>query len=158
MNRHQFTVATQIAIIAVIFVKSPVSLAGVFKCTGPDGSTTYQSKPCNSDTTQARIKLRTHSYSPSANSQSAESTGKSSNGTAPSVVLYSTSWCGYCKKIRKLFADNNIAYKEYDIEESAKAKREYDKLNGKGVPLTTIDGTLVRGFKRDRLLALAKPH
>ena len=49
-----------------------------------------------------------------------------------SVVLYSTSWCGYCAKTRQFFERNNINYVEYDVEKSAAAKRQYDELGGKG--------------------------
>ena len=44
------------------------------------------------------------------------------------VTMYSTSWCGYCKKARKYFDANNIAYVEYDIETNQSARRAYDRL------------------------------
>jgi len=62
------------------------------------------------------------------------------------VVLYSTSWCGYCAKTRRFFERNKINYVEYDIEKSATAKREYDNLGGGGVPLVLVDRQLVRGY------------
>jgi hypothetical protein len=34
------------------------------------------------------------------------------------VVLYSTAWCGYCRKAREFFAANGIRYVEYDIEKN----------------------------------------
>ena len=39
------------------------------------------------------------------------------------VVLYATEWCGYCKKAREFFKQNNIAYVKYDIEKSAEVAR-----------------------------------
>lgn len=73
---------------------------------------------------------------------------------------------GYCvvqhhmvrllQKGAQLFDNHNIAYKELDIEQSASARREYDRLNGKGVPLTSINGKLVRGYQPERILNLAK--
>ncbi|OUR72531.1 hypothetical protein A9Q78_06980 [Methylophaga sp. 41_12_T18] len=62
------------------------------------------------------------------------------------VVLYSTSWCGYCAKTRRFFAKNKINYVEYDIEKSETAKREYDNLGGGGVPLVLVEGQIVRGY------------
>lgn len=62
------------------------------------------------------------------------------------VVLYATSWCGYCKKTRDFFKENNIAYVEYDIEESAEGKAQYDQLNGSGIPLIVIRGEVIRGY------------
>ena len=63
-----------------------------------------------------------------------------------SVIMYSTSWCGYCKKARKHFARNKIPFKEYDIEKSKKAATEYRKLNGRGVPVILIGKQRMNGF------------
>jgi mycoredoxin len=62
------------------------------------------------------------------------------------VVLYATSWCGYCQKTRDFFKQNNIAYVEYDIEKSAEGKAQYDQMNGSGIPLVVIRGEVVRGY------------
>ena len=62
------------------------------------------------------------------------------------VVLYSTSWCGYCAKTRRFFERNKINYVEYDIEKSAIAKRQYDDLGGGGIPLVLVNRHLVRGY------------
>jgi len=73
-----------------------------------------------------------------------------------SVVLYATSWCGYCKKTRELLANNGIEYIEYDIEHSSRGKKEYDQLGGRGVPLLLIGGQTVRGYDPNTILKLAK--
>lgn len=65
---------------------------------------------------------------------------------ANSVVLYATDWCGYCKKTRQFFKDNNIAYVEFDIEKSAEGKQEYNQLQGKAIPLVVINGKVIRGY------------
>lgn len=72
------------------------------------------------------------------------------------VVLYATSWCGYCKKTRELLRDNGIAYTEYDIEKSERGRREYDELKGRGIPLMVIDGQVVRGYDANQILRLAQ--
>ncbi len=72
------------------------------------------------------------------------------------VVLYSTSWCGYCKKARNLLNEKNIAFIEYDIEKSAEGKRLYDALNGRGVPVLQVKGTVIYGYDKRGILAAAK--
>lgn len=67
------------------------------------------------------------------------------------VVLYATSWCGYCAKARNFFSNNNIPYLEYDIENSHEGKRQYDALGGRGVPLMVINGNIIRGFSPERI-------
>jgi mycoredoxin len=32
------------------------------------------------------------------------------------VIIYGTTWCGYCAQARKLLNENAIAFYEYDIE------------------------------------------
>jgi len=62
------------------------------------------------------------------------------------VTMYSTSWCGYCRKARELFTRQNIPFRELDIEKSAEAKKAYDALNGRGVPLLLIGDKQMTGF------------
>jgi glutaredoxin len=62
------------------------------------------------------------------------------------VVLYATSWCGYCKKARAFLKENNIAYVEYDIEKDTAGKVQYDALNGNGVPLMVVKGHVINGY------------
>ena len=72
------------------------------------------------------------------------------------VVLYATSWCGYCAKARDLLNKNDIDYLEYDIEASSRGRDEYDQLGGNGVPLLLIGGEMVEGYNPDRILMLAQ--
>jgi mycoredoxin len=62
------------------------------------------------------------------------------------VVLYATEWCGYCKKTRSFFNENNIAFVEFDIENSSEGRAQYDQLHGSGIPLVMIKGELIRGY------------
>lgn len=69
----------------------------------------------------------------------------------PIVVMYATSWCGYCKKARQYFEDNGIAFVEYDIERDRAAKRDYDALLGSGTPLLYQGYTRVVGFDQRQI-------
>lgn len=70
------------------------------------------------------------------------------------VILYATSWCGYCKEARKLFKENGIDYFEYDIEKSPEGRDQFTRLGGKGVPLILINGTVLKGFDTNEVLEL----
>jgi Glutaredoxin and related proteins len=72
------------------------------------------------------------------------------------VVLYATTWCGYCKKARELFKANNIEYFEYDVEKSSEGREQFDRLGGKGVPLIVIDGKVLKGYDPEKIIMLAK--
>ena len=69
-----------------------------------------------------------------------------SNSKAKSVIMYSTSWCGYCKKARSHFTRNNIPFREFDIEKSKQAAKDYKKLKGRGVPVILIGKQRMNGF------------
>lgn len=70
------------------------------------------------------------------------------------VILYATAWCGYCAKARKLLDDHNIDYYEYDIEKSVEGREQYKALGGRGVPVLLIKGQVIKGYSREKMLAL----
>ncbi len=71
-----------------------------------------------------------------------------------SVVMYSAVWCGICKNAKRYFNQNGIAFKEYDIETSAKGRRDYKKLRGRGVPIILVGKKRINGFTPKSFKAL----
>lgn len=69
------------------------------------------------------------------------------------VILYATSWCGYCAKTREFLGERGIAYTELDIEKSSDARRAYDALGGRGVPVLKVNGTVIHGYNPQGILA-----
>ncbi len=69
------------------------------------------------------------------------------------VVLYATDWCGYCKQTKRFLDSKGIAFREFDIEKDAEARKAYEALGGRGIPLIDVNGTLIRGFDPDEILA-----
>ncbi len=72
------------------------------------------------------------------------------------VILYATSWCGYCKRTRAFFAENNIKYTEYDVEKSEEGRKRYEALGGKGVPVVDIRGTVIYGYSTNKMESTLK--
>jgi glutaredoxin-like YruB-family protein len=72
------------------------------------------------------------------------------------IVLYATDWCGYCKQTKRFLDSKGIAFKEFDIEKDAEARKAYEALGGRGIPLIDVNGTLIRGFDPDEILAALK--
>ena len=76
------------------------------------------------------------------------------------VVLYSTSWCGVCRRARSYFESEGIPFEEKDIErdpgaqEEMLAKAREAGMNVRGVPVIDVGGTLVNGFDQARVAAL----
>lgn len=85
---------------------------------------------------------------PKARVPMASQTPKAEAGEAK-IILYRTSWCGYCNKTAALLDSLDVAFVEKDIEADSGAAAEYrQKARGyTGIPLTDINGQLVKGFK-----------
>lgn len=72
--------------------------------------------------------------------------GPASAAKTKSVVMYSTSWCGFCKKAERHFRANRIPFKDYDIEKSESAAREFREMRARGVPVILIGKQRMNGF------------
>ena len=72
------------------------------------------------------------------------------------VVLYATDWCGYCKLTRRFLDQKGIPFKEYDIEKDAEARKAYEALGGRGIPVLDVNGTLIRDYAPEKIMAALK--
>jgi len=130
----------------VLLVISTHSYGQLYKWVDADGSVHYgDSPPENANLEQITGKVS--SYTSVSVETNALDANNSTLGNGPKrVVMYSTSWCGYCRKAARHFRKNNIPFSERDIEKSASAAREYKKLNGRGVPVILIGKKRINGF------------
>jgi glutaredoxin len=62
------------------------------------------------------------------------------------VVMYSASWCPICDKARAYFESNGIPFQEYDVEQSKKGKRVYQRMDVSGVPVIIVGDRRMVGF------------
>ncbi|SFH80194.1 MULTISPECIES: glutaredoxin family protein [unclassified Pseudomonas] len=72
------------------------------------------------------------------------------------VVLYATAWCGYCKQIRRFLDQKGIPYQAFDIEKDAQARKTYEALGGGGIPFVDVNGTLIREYSPEKIMAALK--
>ena len=75
---------------------------------------------------------------------------------AKKVVMYSAEWCGVCTKAKKYFRSKKIPFKERDIDKSKKARKAFDKLNGKGIPVILVGKKRMNGFSVKRFESIYK--
>jgi glutaredoxin len=68
------------------------------------------------------------------------------------VVVYGTSWCGWCKRTRQWLDERSIPFVDKDVErdpgaaEELARKAEQRNTRARGVPWVDARGTLVKGF------------
>lgn len=83
-----------------------------------------------------------------------------SDAVAPTVTIYSTTFCAFCATEKQWLDKLGVKYVSKNIEEDEAANKELlEKLQGNfvGVPVTDIGGEMILGFDRPKLqAALAK--
>lgn len=69
------------------------------------------------------------------------------------VIIYGTTWCGYCAKARSYLNQQRIPFADVDIERDPQARVEVArKCSAKGipfdgsVPVLDVNGHMIRGF------------
>ena len=63
------------------------------------------------------------------------------------VNIYSTPYCPWCKKTKKLLEDNGITYQDFDVAADRTAREEMIRKTGQmAVPVIEIDGDFVVGY------------
>ena len=114
-----------VLLLLILFSAEYADAAGIQKWVDADGKVHYGEKPpAEHDSEQVEASI---------------SVVDSAAPAGDRVVLYTTAWCGYCKKARRYLNAKGISYREYDIEKNSAAKRRYERAGGRGVPY------LVRG-------------
>lgn len=73
------------------------------------------------------------------------------------VTLFSATWCGACRKAKRLLDSENVLYTELDIDDNPGARDEVRRILGSvTIPLLDINGTYVSGYNRNTILRLVK--
>jgi glutaredoxin 3 len=51
--------------------------------------------------------------------------------SGPAVVMYTTSWCPYCQRVRRLMGSKNVTIEEIDIESQPEKRAEMQNRSGR---------------------------
>ncbi|HET7481264.1 MAG TPA: glutaredoxin domain-containing protein [Actinomycetota bacterium] len=62
-----------------------------------------------------------------------------------SVTMYSTTWCGYCRRLKRQFEENGIPYEEVDVDEHRQLGDRIVEATGgyRIVPTVEVAGRLL---------------
>jgi len=50
---------------------------------------------------------------------------------APTVIMYTKSWCPYCERARGLLKSKNVAFTEVDVESQPEQREEMIRRSGR---------------------------
>jgi glutaredoxin len=130
-------------ILLALFLAWP-AFAGVYKWTDAQGRIHYSdAPPLAAKTTQIRLQ----SYSgPVQISQAIGADG--------GVTIYTTEWCGVCKRAKAFLKRNGVPFREWDVEKTEYGAIKFRQLGGSGVPLITVGQEKMMGFDARRFMAL----
>jgi glutaredoxin len=69
------------------------------------------------------------------------------------VIMYMTSWCGYCRKAREYLQSLRVNLVEYDVEKDPSKGREMLAKSGgsRGVPVIDVEGIIIRGYSASEI-------
>lgn len=128
-------------IIAILLLfSSPCFAGGIHQWRDKDGTVHFGDNP------PASVQAKTVTVKPNVyKSPNVEGLSRLFPPT-DKVILYSASWCKYCKKARSYFRAQNIPFTEYDVETSEKGRRDYERLGGHGVPVILVGKQRLNGF------------
>jgi glutaredoxin len=71
------------------------------------------------------------------------------------VIVYTTSWCGWCRKTLAFLDEQGIDYENRDIEADDAWREELEEKTGStSIPVVEIEGELVRGYDPARIRQL----
>jgi glutaredoxin len=125
----------------------------IHKWVDKDGNVHFGDRPPENVRTQV-ITVKPNVYT----TTSVESLNASMQASE-TIVMYSASWCGFCKKARNHFQSKNIPFLEYDVETSAKGRDDFVRLRANSVPVILVGKKRLNGFTPaafDRLYASRK--
>jgi len=73
------------------------------------------------------------------------------------VKIYSTSSCPYCVALKGFLEENKVEFEEIDVSQDQESmKMIVEKTGQMGVPVIDIDGELIVGFDRKKIVELLK--
>lgn len=64
------------------------------------------------------------------------------------AVVFTTATCPYCQKARVLLDKEQVAWCEFDVNESSANHALFKEHGGNGVPLAIIGSTKLHGFNK----------
>jgi glutaredoxin len=135
-----------LTIVAALMPHEDNEAGEIYKWIGADGRTQFSDHPPQRlEVETVDIRINTYTGPPTVSSNGLYKTPDESKARKK-VIIYTTTWCGVCKKAKSYFKAHDIPYQEYDVESSEKGRRDYKKLKGRGVPIILVGNRRMNGF------------
>lgn len=139
-------------LLLLCLLAAAVAAADIYRWTDAEGRIHYSDKP-PADRKAKQVKIRVQSISGPAVVSNSEPPAPAA-GAREAVKLFTTTWCGYCKKAKAHLAARGVPFREIDVEATASGQREFAAMGGRGVPVILVGSQRMDGFDASRLDAM----
>ncbi len=127
----------------------------MYKWTDENGKVHYSDSPPPGKKAK-KLDLKINSISgPPVVSSFGSSAARATTGTVQ-VKLYTTTWCGYCKKAKAYLQARGTSFREIDVESSEQGRSEFQALGGRGVPVILVGNQRMDGYSEGTLAGMLK--
>lgn len=123
--------------------------AGIYRWIDGQGRIVYSDSPPKQGNVKT-VKLETNVVAPTAPPEPKAAV------QGEKVKLYTTAWCGYCKKARAYLNARNIPFEDIDVETTDRGRREFREINGNGVPVIFVGDRRMNGYDQGGLQNMLK--
>ena len=140
-------------VLAALVLLPSVLVADMYKWVDENGKVHYSdSPPPGKKAKKLDLKINSISGPPVVSSFSNSTAGTSTS----KVRLYTTTWCGYCKKAKAYLQARGTPFQEIDVESSAQGQSEFRALGGRGVPVILVGNQRMDGYSEGGLEGLLR--
>jgi glutaredoxin len=127
--------------------------AAIYRWFDADGRIVYSDSPPKQSGNAKSVKLPSNTVAPVTPVPQAK---PAAAAAGEKVTLYTTTWCGYCKKARAYLNARNIPFDDVDVETTDRGRREYRAMGGNGVPVILVGSQRMDGYDQSGLEGMLK--
>lgn len=147
----------RIAILMLLATLVTAALADMYKWVDENGKVHYtDSPPPGKKAKKLDLKINTFSAPPEVSTVTNPPARTAAAGGTARVRMFTTTWCGYCKKARAYLQARGIPFEDIDVEASASGAAEYRALGGRGVPVILVGDQRMDGYSEGKMAGMLK--
>lgn len=141
-----------LSVLVVLFMLTGAAASDFYKWEDEEGTLHITDYP---PPKMSAKKIKVHKTEPGAASTRPEAAAPSpavrpdqetKPATTHDVILYTTSWCPYCKQAKAYFESRRVPYTEYDVEKDSEAAARKKRMTDGGVPFAIVNGEHISGY------------
>jgi len=146
-----------LACLLLASLASGPSLADLYKWVDENGKVHYtDTPPPGKKAKRLDLKVPSITGAPVISTVSGPSPSPGAAAVQTSVKIYTTTWCGYCKRAKAYMQARGVRFEELDVETSSQGQVEFRSIGGRGVPVILVGNQRMDGYSQESLDAMLR--